>query len=65
MRTIKLAVFFGFMTMIFNAILFTLYDKLIDNYINEKILALTSLLGFISGMLTYFSIVTTGALTWI
>lgn len=61
MRKVKISVMFGIMTMIFNAIWFTLYDKLVEGYVNKKLLALTSLLGFTSGVSAYFSILVTGA----
>ena len=64
MQKIKLAVLFGIMTMIFSGIWFTLYDKLVEGYVNTKILSLTSLLGFVSGVSAYFSIVITGATDW-
>ena len=54
MRTnLKITVMFGIMTMIFNAI--------VEGYVNKKFLALTSLLGFISGVCAYLSILITGA----
>lgn len=65
MRKIKLSVMFGLMTMIFSAIWFTLYDKLVEGYVNAKVLALTSLFGFLSGVCAYFSILITGATEWI
>ncbi len=65
MRTIKLSVMFGIMTMIFMAIWFTLYDKLVEGYVNTKYLALTSILGFVSGVCAYYSVLITGAQTWI
>ena len=61
MRTVKLSILFGIMTMIFSAIWFTLYDKLVEGYVNTKFLALTSLLGFVSGVSAYFSILITGS----
>tara|TARA_Y100000389_G_C17433794_1_gene504288 strand:- start:957 stop:1154 length:198 start_codon:yes stop_codon:yes gene_type:complete len=65
MRKVKISVMFGIMTMIFSAIWFTLYDKLVEGYVNTKLLALTSLLGFTSGVSAYFSILITGATEWI
>lgn len=65
MRKIKLSMMFGLMTMIFSAIWFTLYDKLVEGYVNTKFLALTSLLGFISGVCAYFSVLITGATEWV
>lgn len=65
MKATKLAIMFGIMTMIFNAIWFTLYDKLVEGYVNTRYLALTSILGFISGVSAYFSVIVTGAQTWI
>lgn len=65
MRKVKLSVLFGMMTMIFSAIWFTLYDKLVEGYVNTKFLALTSLLGFISGVSAYISILITGATDWV
>ena len=61
MKKLKLAVMVGIMTMIFSAIWLTLYDKIVEGYVNTKFLALTSLLGFISGVCAYFSILITGA----
>uniref|UniRef100_A0A6C0J0I2 Uncharacterized protein n=1 Tax=viral metagenome TaxID=1070528 RepID=A0A6C0J0I2_9ZZZZ len=65
MRKLKLSVLFGIMTMIFSAIYFTIYDKLVEGYVNTRFLALTSLLGFISGVCAYFSILITGATDWV
>ena len=64
MRITTLSILFGIMTMIFNAILFTLYDKLVEGYVNTKYLALTSILGFVSGICAYISITITGAQTY-
>lgn len=60
MKTFKIASLFAIMTMIFNAILFTIYDKSVEGYINTKYLALTSLLGFFSGFLAHYSILMIG-----
>lgn len=65
MRTFKLAMLYGMMTMIFNAILFTLYDKIVEGYVNSKHLALTSLLGLVSGFFAYCSVIVTGAHMWL
>lgn len=65
MRNIKVLLMFGIMTMIFNAIWFTLYDKLVEGYVNTKYLALTSILGFVSGICGYYSILITGAHEWV
>lgn len=65
MRNLKSSFMFGLMTMIFSAIWFTLYDKLVEGYVNTKFLALTSLLGFISGVCAYFSILISGAMYWV
>ena len=65
MRKIKISIMFGILTMIFNAIWFTLYDKLVEGYVNTKVLGLTSILGFISGICAYLSILVTGATEWI
>ena len=65
MKKIRLAFAFGIMTMIFNGILFTLYDKLVEGYVNTKYLSLSSLLGFFSGIFAYFSLLLTGANEWI
>ena len=64
MKTTKLAFLFAILTMIFNAIWFTLYDKLVEGYVNTKYLALTSLLGFVSGLSAYYSVLITGAEYW-
>lgn len=65
MRKLKISVMFGIMTMIFSSIWFTVYDKIVEGYVNTKLLALTSLLSFISGVCAYFSILVTGATEWI
>ena len=61
----KTAIMFAILTMIFNAIWFTLYDKMVEGYVNTKYLALTSILGFVSGMCAYFSVLITGAQSWV
>ena len=58
----KTAIMFAILTMIFNAIL---YDKMVEGYVNTKYLALTSILGFVSGMCAYFSVLITGAQSWV
>ena len=65
MRIIEISIMFGIMTMIFNAIWFTIYDKIVEGYVNTKFLALTSILGFISGLCAFYSIQITRAQTWI
>ena len=65
MRKVKLSILFGIMTMMFSAIWFTLYDKLVEGYVNTKFLSLTSLLGFISGVCAYISVNITGAMDWV
>ena len=65
MKKIRIGFAFAFMCMIFNGIFFTLYDKIVEGYVNTKFLALTSLLGFFSGFVAYFSLLITGANEWI
>ena len=65
MKKMRIGFAFAVMTMIFNGIFFTLYDKLVEGYVNTKFLALTSLLGFFSGFCAYFCILITGVNEWI
>lgn len=59
-RRFKSSLWFGLMTMIYNAIFFTLYDRITEGYVDTRILFLTCILGFISGIFAYSSILITG-----
>lgn len=65
MEKMMISFAFGIMTMIFNGILFTLYDKLVEGYVNTKYLLLTALLGFFSGVFSYFSLSMTGVFKYL
>ena len=65
MKVLKLGIFFGIMTMLFNSIWFTLYDKVVEGGVNPRYFALTSLLGFLSGISAYYAVLLTGAQQWI
>lgn len=64
-RTARTAAFFGMMTMIFNALFFTFYDKYVEGFVNTRYLGLTSILSFLSGFAGYIAVVVTGATAWL
>jgi len=59
-RRLKTSLWFGLMTMAYNAIFFTIYDRITEGYVDTKLLFLTCILGFVSGIFAYGSILITG-----
>ncbi len=65
MRLMRVALFFAMMTMIFNTLLFTMYDRVVQGFVNYRYLGLTSILSFLSGFAAFYAFTAMGATTWL